>query len=332
MRVVTTIILAVGAAAGVCAQDRPAASQPARSENIERTRAQTDTPNTNDRLRWELITEGSSDVGTSTPSTSPNSPTNVSGTNASYLFHLDFQPLLNYGNNAPAKRSRHAHVDVGFTSVPRAVLARTDPTTSPAVETLTSQGVSVTGSTEPSPTLTRQRAFTVGGEYNDNYLIGAEGHGVFGEVGALVRLNFDTYTEDDKFFEKDGLTYLKVNSQLGAQGGYYRFETGARFRLSNGEMKFTQSDQGGNVDDLLRFELLYRYAGATAGLIPGSTSEHRLTWRFVATPRVHHPKDTEANSIKAVIGIEVDRDWQHHAPADVRFFYGTNINLEALFK
>ena len=286
------------------------------------------TPDKNDRLRWELITDGASNVGNESPTdgTLPN----LGGTDGNVLFHLDFQPLLDYTNTV-ARRSQHAHIEVGFTSAPRAVTARADVGTSPAAETLKAQGATVTGTPAAAPALSQQRAFTAGGEYNDNFLISAEGSGVFAEVGGVIRLNLDAFPANDRFFEKDGVTYFKVPSDLGSEGAYYRFEVGARVRLANGEMKFT-TKQGGNVDDLLRFELVYRYSGASAGLVAGASTEHRMTWRFLATPRLHKAKDTELNKLKAVVGVEFDRDWNRKGPKNVRLFYGTNVNLEALFK
>lgn len=297
----------------------------------------TQDPERNDRLRWELIADGASNLADSNPAGSDDTVPNLSKPGANFLFRLDFQPLLNYLPVAGqagrvARRSLHARVDIGVTSAPRAVAAKPDPASSDAVDTLIAQGATVTGETEAAPTLTRQRAFTVGGEYSHNLLVGAEGRGVFSEVGGVVRGNFDTFLEDERFFEKGGLTYMKVPSPLGSDGSYYRFESGFRYRLSNGEMRFQATNEGANVDDLLLFEAVYRYSGATRGLVPDGNAEHRFLWRFVATPRLDRRDDTERNTMKALIGIEVDRDLKGKGASDVRIFYGTNVNLEALFK
>ena len=58
-----------------------------------------------------------------------------------------------------------------------------------------------------------------------------------------MRINFDAYTADDRFFEKDGTTGIKVPSTIGNEGGYFRFEAAGRLRLSNGEMKFTSGEE-----------------------------------------------------------------------------------------
>ena len=297
---------------------------------VPESQRKTMAPDTQDRLRWELVADGESSVG----SDSDNGvPSNLAGSSGNFLFQLDFQPLLDYRGGA-ARRSTHARAVVGVIGAPQAITARADPANSDAVASLTAQGSTVTPPATPvaTPSLTRQRAFTFGGEYSDNYLLQAGGGGVFGELGALIRLNFDAFIDDERFFEKDGLTYVKVANGLDTGGGNYRFEAGGRFRISNGEMRFMPVAAGGNVDDLLLVEAVYRYAGATKGLRTDTNTAHRFTWRAVATPRIHHPKDTETNTVKAVIGIEVDQDLARKTPVDIRVFYGTNLNLEALFK
>jgi hypothetical protein len=286
----------------------------------------------NDRLRWELVTDGASPVGDESSATTGGAPT-LTGTAANLLFRMDAQPLLDYAGGH-AKRSRHAHFEVGFIAAPRAVTARPDIENSEAVEALTAQGATVGGTTTASSTLSRQRAFTAGAGYSDNYLFGAQGSGIFGEVGGVVRFNFDAYVADDRFFEKDGITYVKVPSDLGADAGYYRFEAAFRFRLSNGEMKVKQNgnDAGANVDDLLLIEIGYEYSGAKAGLMPEVSTQHRLRWRFLATPRLNNPNDTEKNKIKGVVGIEFDQDLARKGPKELRIFYGVNVNMEAIFK
>jgi hypothetical protein len=287
--------------------------------------------NTNDRLRWEFVTDGSSALGDSKPDANSGNAPNLAGTDANFLFKLDYQPLLKYRGGENATRAQHGHFQVGVVSVPRAVKAKPDLGNSSAVQTLTAQGAEIRGATNATPTLSHQRAFTVGGEYSDNRLFNAQGSGVFAEFGVVARVNFDAYLEDDRFFEKDGLTYVTVPSTIGSEAGYYRFESGLRFRVTNGEMKFA-GGEGGNVDDLLLFELVYKYSGATAGLVAEASTDHRYTWRFIATPRVHKPKDTEKNMVKAVLGIEFDRDLKGKGQKDIRVFYGTNVNVEALFK
>jgi hypothetical protein len=284
-----------------------------------------------ERLRWELVTSGSSDLGSSDKIAPDATVPKLTGPNATFLFHLDAQPFLNYGSDSHALLSRHLLFETGIVPVGRTVNARADTSTSPVIESLVSQGVSVTGTTKPGTTLSIQRAFTVGGEFSANRLFKAQGAGTLMELGGVVKGHFDAFLDDTRFFEKDGVTYVTVGRPNGGESGYYRAEAGARFRISQPEEAMAAvtangETKGGNVEDLLLFEFLYQRNNALFGLVPGVDTVNRILMRFLATPEVPNLKDT-----KMLIGIEMSNDRKGEAVKDVRIFYGVNLNLKSLF-
>ncbi len=299
-----------------------------------------------EHLRWELVTNGTSNLGSGGSSSSEATVPKLTGSDATFLFRLDAQPLLNYGTppaplgttraNGDARLSMHLVFETGITSVARAVTARAETAVSPVVEALKNQGATVTGTTTPGATLTRQRAFTTGFEFSANRLFMADKAGAFMELGAVAKGHFDAFLDDERFFEKDGLTYVKVTSPLGSEGGYYRGEFGFRFRLSQPEEKVTtipvsdgMTDKGSNVEDLLLFEFLYQRSDAVRGLVLNAATENRLVLRFLATPEL--PDSMTTKHVKVLMGLEVNTDREHKGGKDIRMFYGVNVDLKSLF-
>ena len=218
-------------------------------------------PSLQDRLRWEMITDGTSTLGSGGDS-SPEAPIpNLTGSDATFLFHLDLQPLLNYKRSADAplraRKSMHLVFQTGLVYAGRTVTAKAEPALSPAGEALANQGATVTGTTTPAATLTRQRAFTIGSDYSANLLFDADGQGAFVEVGVIGRTHFDAFVENERFFEEDGVTYVRVGNPA-AGGGFFRGEAGVRFRISQFEEQDVDGAagvaRGRNVANLLVVE------------------------------------------------------------------------------
>jgi len=287
---------------------------------------------TPERLRWELVTNGSSNLGGSEGGSGESPVPSLTGTDANFMFQLDAQPLLNYGARS-AKLSHHLVFRTGITTVGRTVTAKTDVATSAVVETLVSQGATVTPTTTSGVSLTRQRAFTAGFEYSANRLAQAQQNGAFMEFGVVAKGHFDAFLDDQRFFEKSGLTYVKVNAPAGSDAGYYRVEAGFRFRLSQKEevaMPVAGVMKGGNVDDLLLLEVLYERQESVQGLLPDIDTANRLVMRFLATPDL--PDAMTMKNMRMLLGLEVNNDWRGKGTKDVRIFYGVNADLKSLFK
>jgi hypothetical protein len=291
------------------------------------------------RLRWELVTNGASSVGggTSAESTIPT----LTGSSATLLFRLDIQPLLNYGSTSGqenAKLSRRVVFETGIVSVSRAVTAKPDISSrSPAVEVLERQGAAVTeaSAAKPGPALATQRAFTASLELGANRLYRADANGGFMEFGAVARGHFDAFLDDQRFFEKDGITYVTLSSPSGTEDGYFRWELGFRFRVSQPEendftMKVGEMMKGGNAGDLLLFEALFQRSDAMEGLLPNSAvnTANRWVMRFRATPVVR-PMGMERT--KLLLGLEVNNDIKNRGRKNVTVFYGANVDLKGLF-
>jgi hypothetical protein len=293
---------------------------------------------TQDRLRWELITDGTTPVGSGPDSTTESPIPNVTGTNATFLFRLDAQPLLNYASSttaqANAKKSLHLNFESGIISVGRAVTARAETELSAAAQAIRNQGGTVTDTTESAPTLSRQRAFTVGSEFSANRLIDADGGGAFAEIGVIGKTHFDAFLQDQQFFEKDGITYVKLAQPSGNQAGFFRGEFGVRFRISqfDEETRIRDSElKGKNISDLLLFEFLVQRSGALKGLVVDSTSHTANRWvmRFLATPYLNPKNGDSVKRTKFLLGVEVNDDLGSHSQ-DVQIFYGVNVDLRSL--
>lgn len=291
------------------------------------------------RLRWELVTQGASGLGGGNGTTATASTPKLTGSDASFLFRLDLQSLLNYGTagKVPAKLNRHLTIETGITSVGRAVTAKPDLATSSTVEALANQGATVTGTPKAAPTLTRQRAFTLGAEFNANRLARANQGGAFVELGGLVRGHFDAFLNDQRFFEKNGITYVTIGGPSAVESGFFRGEAGFRARVTQaeeeeeGNLKMVGGAmKGGNVDDLLLFEIFYQRAGAVTGVVtdPAVNTANRWTMRFVATPEL--PLSMDMGHTKILLGLEVSNDLRNRGKKDIRIFYGANVNLSEL--
>ena len=292
------------------------------------------------RLRWELLTSGTSDLGSGEGSSTAAPIPKLTGPDATFLFRLDAQPLLNYGSSSQMTNARlgmHLLFQTGVISVGRAVTAKADTAASPAVDVLENQGAVVTDTTAEGATLSRQQAFTAGAEFSANRLVNADGAGVFMELGGVAKGYFDAFLDDARFFEKDGITYVKVSSPLGSETGYFRYELGFRFRLSQNEESENLMDvggmmKGGNTEDLLLFEFLYQRNNAVEGLLPetGVDTANRWVMRFKATPQM--PGTMGKKNTKFLLGLEVSNDLRNRGVKDVRIFYGANMDMKALFQ
>jgi hypothetical protein len=289
-----------------------------------------------DHLQWKLVTDGTSRLGGG-GEPSPGAPApNLTGADATFLFRLDFQPLLNYGNGASklAKKRLRVQFETGVLSLGRTAVTKADPALSAAGDALAAQGATITGSTTPAPSLTRQRAFTVGAEFSAGRTFDADAKGALAELGVVAKGHFDSFLEDARFFEEDGLTYVKVAGAGGVESTFARGEIGARFRLSQldgDQPTVVGGDKGRNSEDLLVIEWLYQHSGALKGLVPGENSEHRSVFRFVATPRIMPKAGENLKAIKLVLGVEIADDFGKGVK-DVRIFYGTNVDLRSLIK
>jgi len=272
--------------------------------------------------RWQLVTDGATDISKGHNSGGQAIPNLAAGTSANFLFKLNQQI-----NSKEGKLISHVGFETGVVSVPRAVTAKADTANSPAVETLINQGSTVSVNDATATTQTNQRAFTVGGQWDIGSTIkAANGTGRFGEFGFLVRAHFDAFIDDERFFEKDGLTYVNVASVLGQESAFLRGEAGARFRVSSKEGGMEDND-----GDLLVVEGLLRKANALQGLLPESLgkAENRWAFRFIASPIL--PGDDKTKYTRVVMGMEVSNDLKGHGIKDVKLFYGVNVNLHKLF-
>jgi hypothetical protein len=292
-------------------------------------------PRLQDRLRWEMITDGTSTLGSGGDSSLEAPIPNLTGSDATFLFHLDLQPLLNYrtSTNAPlrARKSMHLRFQTGIVYAGRTITARAEPALSPAGEALANQGATITGATTAAPTLTRQRAFTIGSDYSASLLFDADGEGAFAELGVIGRTHFDAFLENERFFEEDGLTYVRVaNTEAG--GGFFRGEAGVRFRISQFEERDVDGAadvaRGRNAADLLVVEGVYQRSGALQGLSPDS--EHRWVMRFVATPYVNPFNPAQMRGTTFLLGIEVNDGFGDGAK-DIRVMYGAKMDLRSIF-
>jgi hypothetical protein len=228
----------------------------------------------------------------------------------------------------------HLKIETGIIFAARTVVAKAEPALSSVGEALANQGAAVTGTTTASPTLSRQRAFTVGGEYSANLLFDADSVGAFTEMGVVGKGHFDTFLGNERFFEEDGLTYVRVPTRIGAEAGYFRGEAGFRVRVSQFEEQDVDAAlgiaKGRNAADLLLIEGLYQRSGALKGLVRDGSGENRWLMRFMATPYINPKNPDSVKRTKFVLGIEVNDDFGD-GMKDIRLFYGANMNLTALF-
>ncbi len=255
--------------------------------------------------------------------------------------------------NRPSRFNSHLVFETGIIDAATAINARTDPATSEALEIL---GVAVngsqttTGTTVPqmtAATLTHERAFTVGAEYSANWLGAADGVGRFVEIGGVVKGHFDSFISDEKFTEKNGVTFVKLDRAGGEANGYFRGEAGFRLRVTQAHednsapAELERETEGtasyivrkDNLDDLLLFEALYQRNSTLSGLPDlGGNPMNRYDMRFMALPEIPGMGNAMASKhTKFMIGIEVSNDLRNNGPKDVQIFYGVNLSLDRLF-
>lgn len=291
-------------------------------------------------LKWELVTSGATGLS----ATPEGKEAGVIGKSSpDFLFKLDWQfvdPKLKKGEmkslagpvvfvNDRGETAASNHQSTGRLSFQTGVITRP---------------VSVSG-TDPEPppgesgetvSLTYQRAFTAGAEFNYNYVNRADNQGSFFEVGGLARINFDAFLDDEELMQKDDVTFIQL-SRSKDRRAFYRFETGVRFVLKQFEEEnHTWRQKKGedfvslprNLIDLLTVEAVYQRNDALKGLIPDQPGDSLNRWavRFFAKPTVPN----SGKRAYFLIGMEVNRDF-NNGPQDVRIFYGLNANLPRLF-
>lgn len=288
-----------------------------------------------ERLRWEVVTDGTTSAAAdSADSTTPA----LTGSDANFLVRFNHEIALPTTPGAPGSaRNAHLAFETGFTTLARAVTVKADTSSSEAVAALVRQGATVTPSTESGISLSSQRAFTVGAQFDANRLVRANGSGAYMEIGGVVRGNVDAFVDDQRFFEKDGLTYVLVPGGLGTDSAFFRGELGFRLRVTQpeegtGNSAFRGDRADGtrrNLEDFLFLEVLFQRNDAVKGLsvsTEGSTG-NRFVLRFLATPEIVR----EGKHTKFLIGMEVSNDLSGLGSQEVKVFYGTNLNLRRLF-
>ena len=294
------------------------------------------------QTRWELITSGGTALGNgSDDSGLPN----LSGAaDSAFLFRLDVQvrnPKQKLdGNNEPVGNARfnsHLIFETGIINSPTAVYAQTDPETSEALEALGAGDASVDLIKEiKEMTLSRERAFTVGGEYSANWLGAADGKGLLVEVGGVTKGHFDAFIAEQRFFEKNGVTYVRLSQPEGEEAGFFRGLAGLRVRVTQPHEHPDMTEKvansrvhKNNLDDLLLFEFLYQYNSALRGMTddPDINPVNRYVMRFMALPELPSTKHT-----KVLLGIEVSNDLRNRGRKDIQLFYGVQLFLNRLFE
>ncbi len=297
-------------------------------------------------LKWELVTAGASGLS-SDPGENDGG---VAGkTKPDFLFRLDWNIQKPNKKKKPSggsivatdaatgrlyldpsadngkQSNAHAQFRIGVVTRPITVMAsEADPGGADMMMTTT---------------LTYQRAFTAGAEFNYNYVNGADNQGTFFELGGLVRFDLDAFIDDDEIMERDGGTFIRLRRREDRRG-FYRFETGARFALkqlaegvSEDPNTLMIGNKGNtvlfprNLVDLLTVEAVYQNNEALRGLIPATPGEtvNRFAFRFFGMPPV--PNTPGAFFL---IGVEVSKDF-HGGPQDLRLFYGLNAALDRFF-
>lgn len=288
-------------------------------------------PNANaqERNRWELISSGASSLGdqSSVSATAPD----LTGTDANFLFRLD--NLIKAPAKSQGKLDMHLIFDIGVINPARAVTTRTDPGTSPALQII---GVTpIVAATTAGTSISHERAFTAGGQFVLNWLPRAAPDGEYAiEFGTVFKGHFDGYFDNQRFYEKDGITYVKLNQGADAESGFFRGETGLRLRLTQKAPTNAAMTLQDNNDDLLLVEGLVQRASALEPLSRQSkniNAANRYVFRFMALPGLNPKDPAKTKNTKFVIGIEVSNDLHNRGKKDIQLFYGVSANLGKLF-
>jgi hypothetical protein len=288
--------------------------------------------NAQERNRWELITAGSSNVGD--PGATAGTVPNLTGTDANFLFRLD--NMIKPPVKQNGKLDMHVVFDIGVLNPARAVTTRTDPATSQAAVALNVTPTAATTVTGTS--ISHERAFTTGGQFNLNWLPkGAQNDAYSAELGAVFKGHFDAYFDNERFYERDGVTYVKLDTGSTAESGFFRGETGLRLRITqkadNSRNANTGLEKQDNIDDLLLIEGLVQRASALKALSSqyNVNASNRYVFRFMAFPGVNPMDLSKVKNTKFVIGMEVSNDLHNRGKKDIQLFFGLNANLGKLF-
>src|SRR5436309_1195166 len=107
-----------------------------------------------------------------------------------------------------------------------------DPASSPALQAL--GATSSVAATTAGTSVSHARAFSAGGQFTINWLPNAaKDDENFIEFGAVFKGHFDSFFDNQRFFEKDGITYIKLNEGAQSESSFFRGETGLRLRVTH---------------------------------------------------------------------------------------------------